>query len=301
MRVLVTGATGLMGKRLVAALRDRGDVVVALVRDPVSARAKLAGGVEVHRWASTDAVPREAVQGVDVVFNLAGDPLADGRWTTEKKARIVESRVTGTRNLVAAFAEGSTPSVLVSASGISVYGDRGDDWVDEEASPGTGFLEDLSVAWEHQANVARERGVRVVTARFGIVLAKGGGALGAMELPFRAGLGGKLGSGKQWWSWVHIDDAIGLLLHAAADPSVSGPMNVVAPEPVTNAAFTRAYGRAIHRPTIFPVPELALRVAFGEKSVVLLSSQRARPAVAERSGYAFRHPRIDEAMAAVQA
>jgi uncharacterized protein (TIGR01777 family) len=236
---------------------------------------------------------------VDTVFHLAGEPVAEGRWNPEKKRRIRDSRIHGTQQLVQRLAAlPALPRVLVSASAVGYYGNRGDDELGEAAGKGEGFLADVCEAWEAEARAAERYGVRVVFARLGLVLAERGGALGRMLPPFKLGLGGKLGDGKQWMPWIHISDVIGLLLHAARDERLRGPMNVVGPEPVTNAELTRELGRVLGRPAVFPVPRLALRVVFGELSEVLLDSQRVIPRVASETHYTFRYPRLGPALEA---
>ena len=296
MKTLITGGTGLLGRTLLEGLL----APVVLSRDPDRARRTL-GPVTVHRWdPETGPAPTAALRGVEAVFNLAGDPVVQGRWTTEKKRRIRDSRVIGTRNLVAALAAAqSRPRVLVSASAVGYYGDQGDRECDEDSPRGGGFLAEVCAEWEREALAAEELGVRVVLARIGIVLAPGGGALQRMVAPFRLGAGGPLGSGRQWMPWVHVDDVIGLLRHAARNTSVRGALNVVAPAPARNADFTRALARQLHRPALLFVPRAALRLAFGEMSDVLLASQRVAPRQAERSGYVFRYPELRGALAAV--
>jgi len=299
MRALVTGATGFIGRRLVAKL----DKPVVLSRDADRARALLGPGPEVFAWDPSAGPPApEAFRGVEAVFNLAGESVGAGRWTRRRKAAIRESRISGTRNLVAAI-EGLSerPRVLVSVSAIGYYGDRGGQPLDETASPGSDFLAEVCVAWETEARRASASHLRVVTPRLGIVLGPGGGALQKMLTPFKLGVGGRLGSGEQWMSWVHVDDAVGLLLHAAKTDSLSGPVNAVAPGPVTNRDFTRALGAALGRWTIFPMPAFALRVIVGEFAKVLLSSQRVVPRAAERSAYSFTHPALDGALRAILA
>jgi uncharacterized protein (TIGR01777 family) len=293
MKALVTGATGFIGRRLLARLPG----AVVLTRDPEHARRSLPHGVTPIRWDPVQTLPpAEAFQGVDVVFNLAGEPVAQ-RWTDERKVRMRESRVTGTRNLV----EGmrglqSRPKALVSASAVGYYGNRGNETLDESSPPGSDFLADLCRAWEAETARAAEIGVRPVCLRFGIVLGRDGGALAKMLPPFRLGLGGRLGSGEQWMPWIHVDDVVGIAMHAAEKNDLSGPVNAVGPAPATNAEFTRTLGDVLHRPAIFPVPAPALRIVAGEMSAVLLSSQRVFPRVAERSGYTFRHPTLEGAL-----
>jgi uncharacterized protein (TIGR01777 family) len=297
MRTLVTGATGLIGRRLVGRLDD----VVVLTRDPASAQGLGATGV--FAWSpEAGAPPAEATREVDVVFNLAGEPVADGRWTAERKRRIRDSRVIGTRNLVAALAASAQrPKVLVSASAVGYYGDAGDDPVDERSQAGRDFLAEVCVAWEHEALAAERLGIRVVCVRTGFVLAPGGGALAKMLPPFRMGMGARVGSGEQWTPWIHIDDVVGIMIHASQDERVRGPINAVAPTPATNAAFTRELGQALHRPAVLAVPRTALRLMFGEMSQVLTASQHVLPSVAERTGYAFKYPELGPALVAVLA
>ncbi|GMV39185.1 MAG: NAD-dependent nucleoside-diphosphate sugar epimerase [Myxococcales bacterium] len=295
MRTLVTGATGLIGRALIGRLDG---TVVVLSRHPEQASRRL-GGVEAHPWTPEAGLPpAAALHGVDVIFNLAGEPVADGRWTVERKRRIRDSRVLGTRNLVAGLAaQQSRPRVLVSASAVGYYGDRGDEELDEASRPGTGFLADVCVEWEREAIAAEQLGVRVACVRTGVVLATGG-ALGKMLPAFRMGVGGRLGSGRQWMPWVHIDDEVGILLHASQDDRIRGAINAVGPLPVTNAELTRALGHALRRPALLPVPNVALRLALGELSEILTASQRVLPSAAERTGYTFEHPDLASALTA---
>jgi uncharacterized protein len=293
MRALITGATGLVGKHLVGGLDD----VVVLSRNPDQARRRL-GKVEAHAWNPEGGpAPAEAIRGVEVVFSLAGEPVFEGRWTDEKKRRIRDSRVVGTRNLVSAIAASeSRPKVLVSASAVGYYGDRGDEELDERSTPGDGFLAEVCVEWEREAMAAAQLGIRVVFVRIGIVLAPDGGALATMLTPFRMGVGGRLGSGRQWMPWVHIKDLVGVMLHASRNDAIRGPINAVAPHPVTNIDFTRTLANAVHRPAMLPVPRIALRLALGEVSDILLASQRVLPKVAENSGCVFEHPSLAGAL-----
>jgi hypothetical protein len=295
-KALITGGTGLLGRELLVKQQDS----VVLSRDPARASRERGVGRAV-RWDSASApAPIEALQGIDIVFNLAGEPVAEGRWTEDKKRRIRDSRVLGTRNLVAGLrALDRKPEVLVSASAVGYYGDRGDEELDETSQAGRGFLAEVCSEWEREALAAEALGVRVVCVRIGIVLAPGGGALARMLTPFKMGAGGRLGSGKQWMPWIHIDDVVGVLLHAGRTAAIRGVMNAVSPEPVTNAEFTRALGRAVHRPAFLAVPMTALHIAFGEMSEVLMASQRVLPRVAERTGYRFKHAGLEGALAAV--
>lgn len=293
MTTLVTGATGLLGRRLV---RELGAGVVALSRD-ASRAASILPDARTVAWDARSTIDASAFDGVDVVFHLAGEPVAEGRWTEEKKRRLLESRTLVTRALVDSMRKSPRrPRVLVNASAVGIYGSRGDEVLTEDSAPGTGFLADVCKAWEAEAAAATELGIRVVCVRTGIVLARDGGALARMLPLFKAGVAGPLASGKQWMPWLHIDDAVGLLRHAASTDALHGPMNACAPEPATNRDFTRTLGAVVSRPTIFPVPRIALRVAFGETADVVLASQRAVPKRALATGYAFRHPDLREAL-----
>jgi uncharacterized protein (TIGR01777 family) len=294
LKALISGATGLVGRELLKRLQGP----VVLTRAPAEAAKKLGSDVTAWAWRpEAEEPPGEAFAGVDTVFHLAGEPVAEGRWNAEKKQRIRASRVLGTRQLVAALARlAAPPRVLVSASAVGYYGDRGDAELDERSAPGQGFLAEVCQEWEHEARVAESHGIRVVCARLGIVLAARGGALARMLPPFRMGVGGQLGDGRQWMPWVHVDDVVGLLLHAAQADALRGALNVVSPTPVSNAEFTRQLGRALQRPTLLSVPRLALRVAFGELSQALLASQRVLPKAAEQSGYRFVYPELSRAL-----
>ena len=297
MRTVVTGGTGLIGRSLLRRLPVPA-VVLSRAEKPA---ARPAGAGEVVRWDPLGGPPPpQALRGAEVVFNLMGEPAADGRWTAERKRRIRDSRVVGTRNLVAGLAAlDRRPRVLVSASAVGYYGDRGDEILDEGSSRGEGFLADVCVDWEREAMAAERLGVRVVCVRIGLVMTPEGGALGKMLPAFRLGAGGRLGSGRQWMPWIHVDDVVGLLLHASARESLRGAINGTAPAPATNVEFTDALGRALHRPALLPVPEFALRVAFGEMSGMLMASQRALPKRALESGYAFAHSGLDGALRAL--
>jgi len=297
MRALITGATGFIGQKLIEQIAEP----VVLSRDAPRARQQLPRA-EVHAWNPlAEPAPAAALRGVEAIFHLAGDPVAEGRWTAAKKQRLRDSRVIGTQNLLRgleAIPRDDRPAVLVSASAVGFYGSRGDEILDETATPGHDFLADVCVAWEAASAPAVKLGLRVVNPRIGVVLGQGG-ALAKMLPPFRLGLGGRLADGGQWMPWVHIDDLVGLLLHAANTATLTGAMNATAPNPVTNADFTRALGAALHRPAVFPVPALALRLGFGEFAQVLLASQRVVPRVALASGFVFKHPEIQEALADV--
>ena len=295
MKTLVTGGTGMVGPRLLRML----DQPVILSRNPERARetvGHLAG--RIVRWdPMAGPPPAEAFAGVEAVFHLAGESVAEGRWTAAQKARIRDSRVVGTRNLVQGISQVSDrPRVLVSASAVGYYGDRGEEELTESASPGHGFLADVCVAWEQEALAAEKLGVRVVTERTGIVLGAGGGALAKMLTPFKLGAGGPLGNGRQWMPWVHVSDLARLYLHAAEHESIRGPMNAVAPHPVRNSEFTKALGRQLRRPAFMPAPYLGLRLLFGEFAQVLFASQRVVPQVALDTGFTFQYPDIAAAL-----
>ena len=295
MRALVTGATGFIGSSLISRLERP----VVLSRHPEQATKKLRPhDVTVHGWDSdNEPPPAAAFEGIDVIFHLAGESVGEGRWTAEKKKRISDSRVNATRMLVETLNVLETPpQVLVSASAIGYYGSRGDYPLDETSLEGDDFLAEVCFAWEQAALGAEKAGLRVVTVRTGIVLGRGGGALAKMVTPFKLGLGGRLGSGRQWMSWIHIDDEVGLLLHAAEHPEIHGALNLVSPEPVTNREFTRSLGRVLGRPTIFPAPAFILKLVVGEFADVLLGSQRVVPQVAQDTGYQFHFPQLDKAL-----
>jgi uncharacterized protein (TIGR01777 family) len=291
MKALVTGATGLVGGHLLPRLA----APRVLARDPARARAKL-GTDDVMPWQTDAPVPVSAFEGVDVVFHLAGEPIAAGRFTEARKKAIRDTRVLGTRHLVNALRESrQRPATLVCASAIGIYGSRGDEELTEQSARGTGFLADVCHEWEEEARAAQALGVRVVSTRIGIVLAREGGALAPMSTAFRFGVGGPMGDGRQWMSWIHIDDIVGLLLHAAGS-AIEGPLNLCGPAPVTNEEFARALGRAVHRPAWLRAPAMALRVALGEMADVVLGSQRVLPAKAEATGYTFRFASLDAAL-----
>lgn len=299
MRVTVTGATGLIGTRLVAALARRGDEVTVLSRDPRRARERLGAGVTALAWDPLGApAPTDALAGRDGVVHLAGEPVAQ-RWSDAAKKRIRASRESGTANLVAGLrAVEARPAALVSASAVGYYGARGDERVDESEPPGEGFLSDVCVAWERAAQAATALGVRVANVRTGVVLDPGGGALAKMLPPFKAGVGGPVAGGRQWMPWIHVDDLVGLYLAALDGGSDGwrGPLNGSAPDPATNRDFSKALGRALHRPAVAPVPRIALRVLYGEMEQIVTTGQRAVPARPLALGFRFAHPQLDEAL-----
>jgi len=299
-RVLVTGASGLIGAALCDALFARGDEVVGLSRDPGKARAANPR-ITWHRWEPTLERPDPgAFEGVDGVVNLIGERI-DQRWTDEAKQKIVESRRQGTHNLVQtieALEETKRPQVLVSQSAIGYYGDRGDEEVDEDSAPGTGFVSEVPQAWEQAAHELDNTGVRVVVVRTGLVLTTKGGLLKEMLMPFKLGVGGPLAGGKQYYSWIHLQDEIGILLWALDNEQVSGTVNATAPEPVTNKDFSKALGRAVNRPAVMPVPGFVLDLKFGgEFGHVLRGGQRVMPKRTQELEYSFKHPQLDGALA----
>lgn len=296
MAIIVTGASGLLGGALVAALRGAGERVVTLVRrEPRNADEAM--------WRPAEGVLDPGVlDGASAVVHLAGAPIADKRWNAAYKKELVRSRVDSTRVLVRAIRETERrPGVLVSASGVDFYGDTGDRVVDESEPKGTGFLPELCGRWEAEAAAAEDAGVRVARLRTGIVLSGRGGALRRMLPVFKAGLGAPLGSGRQYWSWIGEPDWVGAVRHILATPEVSGPVNMASPEPVTNADFTRALGQVLGRPTLpMPVPKIALTLGIGEFAAAgLLPSHRLRPGKLLDSGYEFTHSDLTNALRAV--
>ncbi|MEA2193224.1 MAG: uncharacterized protein QOI73_3345 [Solirubrobacteraceae bacterium] len=293
-RVTVTGATGRLGIHIVEALKARGDEVTVLSRDPERAAERL--GVEAIAWdPKADGAPAEGLAGRDAIVHLAGEDVAQ-RWNDKSKAEILASREKGTRNLVTGiFAAEPRPTVLVGASASGFYGPHGDEVVDETSGPGEDWLSMVCVRWEHHTDAAK-LGLRVVKVRTGIVLDKDGGALAKMLPPFRAGAGGPIGSGKQYMPWIHRDDLVGIYLAAIDSPSFSGPINASAPEPVTNKAFAKALGRALHRPALARVPGFVIKGMYGAMSQIVLTGVRMVPGRAEELGYAFEHPELDEAL-----
>jgi uncharacterized protein len=297
MRALVTGATGFVGQRLLERLENP----VVLSREPDRAMKALARfRVAAARWDPMLGPPSADVfNGIDVIFHLAGEPIADGRWTKARKQRICDSRVIGTKHLVDGLAKlDRRPPVLVSSSAVGYYGSRGDELLTESSAPGDDFLADVCVAWEKAAIEAERLGMRVVLSRTGVVLGRGG-ALKKMLVPFKLGLGGRLGSGRQYMPWIHLDDLVGLMLFAAEQQANRGPMNAVAPTPITNREFTRALAHALHRPAILPAPYFGMRLLFGEFASILFASQRVLPDVATKQGYKFQYPEINTALAEI--
>jgi len=297
-QIAITGATGLIGTALSRSLQADGHEVVPVVRRPVS------DGERAVRWdPATATIDGPALEGVDAVVHLAGAGIGDRRWDDAYRREILDSRVRGTELLVGALARlESRPSVLVSGSAIGFYGDTGDAIVDESAPPGDDFLAEVCAQWEAAADDAVDAGIRVAKLRTGIVLDRTGGALKKMLPLFRLGAGGRMGDGRQWWSWITIDDEVAAI-RWLLDHDISGPVNAVAPTAVTNRDFTSALAHAVHRPAIFPVPAFGPRLLLGRDlaDALLFTSQRVRPAALEASGFTFAHPTIDTALAAVLA
>ncbi|MCU0675294.1 MAG: TIGR01777 family oxidoreductase [Myxococcota bacterium] len=292
MKIAITGSSGLVGTALAKALEARGDVVLRLVR-------RDARGPGEVRWSpSTREVDVAGLAGVDAIVHLAGENIADGRWTDARKRSIRDSRVDGTHAVARAVAALGTRPALISASAIGIYGDRGDEALTEEALPGSGFLAEVCVAWEAAADEARAAGARVVHPRIGVVLARDGGALAKMALPFKLGVGGVLGDGRQYMSWVHLDDVVAMLVRAIDDSTIEGAFNAVTGA-ATNAEFTKALGRALRRPTFLPVPRFAAKLAFGSELAdeALLASAKVVPERLRTLGFAWRFAELDRALA----
>lgn len=290
-RILISGSSGPIGTALCASFTAGGGQIVRLVR----------GNAKNHEQVSWDplaAVPPASVSAFDAVVHLAGESVV-GRWTNEKKRAIRDSRVLGTHNLATALAETAVkPHVLICASAIGFYGNRGDEILTEANPAGQGFLAEVCRDWENASQIAADAGIRIVNVRFGLVLSPRGGALQKMLTPFKLGLGGRIGSGQQWYSWIHIDDIVGAIHHAMHTESLVGPVNLVAPNPVRNAEFTKVLASVLRRPAIFPVPEFALRLAFGKQAAdeMLLASQRVQPGKLGSAGYRFRFPELRAAL-----
>lgn len=296
MNILITGATGLIGAKLCRMLAGEGHKIIALSRSPKKA-AELAVA-ETHKWEpEAGPPPPESLEGVDAIIHLAGEPVVARRWSDAQKKRIRNSRVISTRNLVAGMSSADKkPSVFVCASAVGFYGDRGDEQLPESAAPGQDFLSNVCREWEREAARAIEASIRTVQVRIGVVLSTEGGALKRMLPAFKFGVAGKLGSGQQWFPWIHLADITGIFRHAILTSSLEGPINGVAPASVTNAEFTNELGRALHRPAFLPVPALALRLLMGEMADVLLMSQRAIPQVALETGYSFEYANLAAAL-----
>ncbi|MGP8244459.1 MAG: TIGR01777 family oxidoreductase [Bryobacteraceae bacterium] len=292
MHIAITGASGLIGRRLVETLLAQGHSLLLLGRKPAQERP----GVSSSVWDPESGLPpADKLRETDAVIHLAGEPVAQ-RWTAAAKRRIRDSRIVGTRRLVEGLAGlERRPRTLIAASAVCYYGSRGDEILDESARPGSGYLAEVCVGWEREAAAAEELGIRVARIRIGLVLDVGGGALGRMLPAFRLGLGGRLGGGRQWLSWIHVEDLADLFRYVLEN-SLAGAWNGVAPHPVINADFTRVLGQVLRLPAVLPVPEAALRLLFGEMSEILLASQRAVPGAAQSAGFRFRYPELAPAL-----
>jgi uncharacterized protein (TIGR01777 family) len=301
LRVTVTGATGLIGPPVVAALQDAGAQVSVLSRDPARARERLQrdghAPVDAYAWdLIAEPAPAEALESRDAVVHLAGENVAQ-RWSAQAKQKIRESRVTGTRNLLAGMGHAEqAPRALVSSSAVGYYGAHGEEPLDEEAPAGRDFLAQVCLEWEAEAHKAEQMGARVVCVRTGVVLDKDGGALEKMLPPFRLGVGGPVAGGRQYISWIHREDLVGMITTAVGDERWSGPVNATAPTPVSNRDFSRALGRALKRPALLPVPGVALHLLYGEMAEIVTEGARVVPAKALVLGYEFAHADLDEAL-----
>ncbi|MGH9554131.1 MAG: TIGR01777 family oxidoreductase [Terriglobales bacterium] len=289
-RILVSGASGPIGTALVSSLKAGGAAVTRLVR-------KAATGPDQIAWDPARPLSPDLVSGFDAVIHLAGESIV-GRWTAAKKRRILESRVQGTSHLAEAAAQASPlPRVFISASAVGFYGNRGNEILREDSGSGEGFAAEICQQWEAAAQPAARAGIRTAQMRFGVVMSADGGALPKMLTPFRLGLGGRLGSGRQWWPWVSVRDVVGAIQHVLNHESLSGPVNTVAPNPVSNTEFTRILASVLKRPALFPMPAFVVRLIFGEMGVELfLGSQRVEPAKLAASGYQFQHPELKSAL-----
>jgi len=304
MKVFVTGGTGLVGSRLIARLRQRGDQVVVLTRRPAAARTQFADCTVVEGDPMQEGPWMDALADCDGVIHLAGENIFARRWNDAFQTLLVDSRLKSTANIVKALARNPrTPAgagkVLVNASAIGYYGPHGDEEIDETGAPGNDFLARVCVDWEKAALAAQEHGVRVAIVRVGVVLDRGGGALAKMLTPFKLGVGGPVGSGKQWMSWVHNDDLAGIFLLALDNPAATGPLNGTAPNSLTNRDFSKALGRALGRPAFLPTPAFGLRVMLGQVAEVITTGQRVLPRRALELGYPFKYPVIELALADV--
>ncbi len=301
MKILVTGSTGLVGTALTQALQHAGHTVCRLVRPNTSTQSIGNSQAFDVNWNPATGELGGAAVGADAVVNLAGASIADGRWTPQRKQLLRSSRVDTTRAFVQALAKmPARPRVLVSASATGYYGNRGDETLTEASRPGNDFLSEIAKEWESEALKAEALGIRVVRARFGVILSKQGGALPQMMRPFQFGVGGKIGSGKQWLSWISLDDTVAILRSALENANITGPLNVVSPQPVTNAQFTKILATTLHRPAIFPAPAFALRLLLGEMAdALLLSSQRVLPAQLQKLSFQFAHPDLAAALATI--
>lgn len=289
MQIVLTGATGFLAGHLIPKLQAAGHEIRTLGRRPLH-------DLGFSKWDSSEEPAAEVFESAAAVIHLAGENVAQ-RWTRESKERMRSSRIDGTRNLVQALSRAANkPATLLSASAVGFYGSRGDEILTETSMRGSGFLADMAYEWEDASRDAERLGIRVVLLRFGLILGADGGAFPKMLKPFQMGAGGRLGSGKQWMPWIHIDDAVELVLFALGDAAVRGPLNVTSPQPVTNADFTHALGAAVNRPTVMSVPEFGLKLALGEMAEAVLASERVIPAAAQAAGFRFQFPEVAPAL-----
>ncbi|HEV7683453.1 MAG TPA: TIGR01777 family oxidoreductase [Pyrinomonadaceae bacterium] len=295
MKILIGGSSGLVGTALIKSLAAQSHEIFRLVRHAPRSQT------EVEWSPDRYSIALARIEGFDAVINLAGESIAEGRWTDDKKRRIRESRVKGTKLLGDALANlTEPPKTFICASAIGYYGNRGDEILTEHSSPGNDFLADVCVEWEKSTALAAEKGIRVVNTRFGVILDSEGGALREMLPPFRMGVGGRIGSGKQWMSWIALADVVSALNFALEQNALSGPVNYVAPNPVTNAEFTKTLGRVLSRPTLFPIPAFGIKLIFGEKGeALLLGGQRVAPERLGANGFQFKHPQLEAALSSI--
>jgi hypothetical protein len=300
-KIILTGGTGFVGKPLLDRLLQNGHQVVLLTRNAQSVKTVGTGSLVTETWdGKTAGEWARHMADCDAVINLAGEPIAAKRWTSLQKEKIISSRIDAARAIVSAIAKaGRKPSVLINASAIGYYGSVENDAVSEISPKGKGFLADTCERWEEAAKTAASFGIRVVILRLGVVLEKGGGALSKILPPFQIFAGGPLGSGRQWFSWIHREDVVGAILFALDNPALSGPVNVVAPEAVTMGEFCKTLGRVMHRPSWAPVPAFALKILLGEMSEMLLAGQHVVPAQLQKAGYVFHYPKLESALSAI--
>ena len=298
MKIVMTGATGFIGHALCAELLFHGHAVVALVRNIESAKRTLPASIEFHHWDATGSeFPDQALRGADAVIHLAGEPVAQGRWTEERKARIRSSRVDSTARLVEAIRRSEAkPKILICASAVGIYGSRRNESLDEGSGPGTDFLAQVCVDWEKASMAVDALGVRRVNVRTGVVLGRGGGALESLLPVFKSFVGGPIGSGKQWMSWIHLSDMLAIYLRTLEDAEIHGPLNATAPDPVTNESFSRKLAKALNRPAWVKTPGFVLKLAFGEMAGMLLGGQKVIPKKLLDRGFQFKYPDLDLAL-----
>lgn len=298
MKVLVTGATGFVGNKVLKVLHKRGHQAVVLTRDVQKAEVRLPHSCQIFFWdPDKHNFPEEALDKVNAVIHLAGENIAEGRWTSDKKEQIRDSRVFSTRTLMKGLSDAKIkPEVLVSASAIGIYGDRKDEILTEQSAKDCGYLAEVCYSWEKEVSKAQELGIRTVALRIGVVLGHDGGAMKKMLPPFRLALGGNLGNGKQWMSWIHLDDLAEMFVHAIEKSELRGPFNAVSPHPVTNKVFTDTLAKVLNRPVFFPVPRFVLKIALGEMSQILLNSQYVSSNSIWNTGFKFRYPTLENAL-----